>query len=231
VVQQPTGRLGCPRKDCCRQSSSETTLPRLSPPALDRELSTRNLLNYAVTNYMEQLLRYKAESLVSSVFLDLMHFLRFQPDLRSLWKHFSRQYNPFLVLLNALGVLVEPAANAAPSTTVGSSLNGGMNRDSFRPYSFLGVAGSSGEWGAATGLVERSPYGRLGYGARNNDENHYGDLFLAEEQLEAPSAESARPASSPLVSPGRSAARLLPRQSASGGLLSASSPSVFDFSS
>jgi hypothetical protein len=202
-----------------------------APTLPDRELSTRNLLNYAVTIYMEQLLRYKTESLVSSVFLDLMHFLRFQPDLRSLWKHFSRQYNPFLVLLNALGVLVEPAANTPPSSTVGSNLNGNMSRDSFRPFSFLGVAGSSGEWGAAMGAVERSPYGRLGYGARNNDENHYGDFFSAEEQLEATSADSARPSSSPLVSPGRSAARLLPRQSASaGGLVLASSPSVFDFS-
>jgi hypothetical protein len=75
-------------------------------------MTLRNVFSSVVSVFLQQLLRRKSESLLLSACLELARSLR-AADYRGPggpWQHFSRQYNPAVRIMGALGAFVEAPA-------------------------------------------------------------------------------------------------------------------------
>lgn len=158
------------------------TPPHPTPPC--RELTTRHLLNYAPAIFLRQLLKRKWECLILSATMDLVRSIRtLEP--RGLWLHFSRQYNPVVRIMTALGAFVEtdpslaitsPVPVASPylmlrdlrEDVMGSGgggyrggMRGGMGVGGDEDDDFFGDDQDEGRGGGGGGGMEVTPVGPM----------------------------------------------------------------------
>ncbi len=181
----------------------------LSPLSACREITAQHLLSPILSCFLQQLLRRKPGSLVQSVIMELVSFVRLssaQPssESRVLWLYFSRHYNPVSRLFHALGAFVDPSTFApAPSP---------YSADLFRGTAFMGYS-RGGDWDRMRGSSSFGGGAGLGIGGNGIGMSSFSNSMRDDEEYfneDEEELDAERRSRDPLVAPRGSSGRLMP---------------------